>query len=77
MVLIERLGRKVLFVTSTVGAALGMLVLSLHRLYKDDLPDTDWVPMYGLSFTIFIASVGLLPIPYVITLDILPAKVIY
>lgn len=52
-----------------------MLILALHRLYKDELPESNWVPMYGLSITVFIASIGLLPIPFVITVDILPPKV--
>lgn len=75
-VFIERWGRKVIFVVSCVGSGLGMIVLALHRLYKDDLPSTyDFVPMYGLSFVIFIASIGLLPCAYIITIDILPPKV--
>lgn len=53
-----------------------MLILALHRFYKDELPESNWVPMYGLSLTIFIASVGLMPVPFIITIDVLPPKVI-
>lgn len=54
-----------------------MFILAMHRLYRDELPETNWVPMYGLSITIFIASIGLLPIAFIITVDILPPKVSY
>lgn len=73
--LIDRLGRKILFTTSSIGTGLGMLILGLHHLYKDQLPNTNWVPIYVLSFTVFIAQTGLLSVPMIITIDVLPAKV--
>lgn len=72
--LIDRLGRKIVFVSSSLCTSLGMLILALHRLYREDLPDTTWVPIYVLSLTIFVASIGLLPIPFVITIDVLSPK---
>lgn len=73
--LIEKLGRKILYIVSSVGTCLGMFLLAMHRLYKDQLPGTEWVPLFVFSFTIFIASVGLLSITNVIFVDILPPKV--
>lgn len=73
--LIERLGRKILFITSSIGSGLGLIILALHNIYKHELPDFNWVPIYGLSFTIFIASSGLLTIPFIITVDVLPSNV--
>lgn len=75
MFLIDRVGRKILFISSSLYTGLGMLVLALHHLYKNQLPNANWVPIYGLSFTIFIASIGLLPVPFIITIDVLPPKV--
>lgn len=75
MFLVDRLGRKLLFISSSIGTGIGMLILALHRYYKDELPESNWVPMYGLSITIFIASVGIVPVPFIITCDILPPKV--
>lgn len=77
MFLVDRLGRKILFTFSGFGTGFGMFILALHRLYKDELPESNWVPMYGLSITIFIASIGLIPVPFIITIDILPPKVHY
>ncbi|XP_055309204.1 facilitated trehalose transporter Tret1-like isoform X2 [Sitodiplosis mosellana] len=75
MFLIDRIGRRILFTLSSIGAGVGMLVLALHRLYKDELPESNWIPMYGLSITIFIASIGLIPVPFIITIDVLPPKI--
>lgn len=75
MILIERIGRKFLFVLSSIGTGIGMLILASHHLFKNELPECNWVPIYGLSFTIFIASVGLIPVPYVLTIDVLPQNV--
>lgn len=76
MFLIEKLGRKILFVTSSIGTSLGMFILSIHNLYQYNMPGFEWVPVYVLSFTIFIASIGLLSVPYIITIDVLSAKVV-
>lgn len=73
--LIDRLGRKILIVSSSIATSLGLLILAMHQLYREDLPDTNWVPVFGLSFTIFVATVGLLPVPFTITIDVLPPKV--
>lgn len=75
MILIERLGRKILFSTSSIGTGLGMIILAVHNLYKNEFPEMNWVPIYGLSLTIFIASIGLLPVPFIITVDVLPSNV--
>lgn len=72
---LDRTGRKILFTLSSFGAGIGMLILALHRLYKDELPESNWVPIYVLSLTIFIASIGLMPVPFIITIDVLPPKV--
>lgn len=75
MFLVDRLGRKILLTTSSVGAGIGLMILALHHLYRDDLPNSNWLPMYMLTLTLFIAQVGILSIPSIITIDILPAKV--
>lgn len=74
MFLIDRLGRKILYTTSTTGTGLGMLILALHHMYKDQLPNSNWVPIYVLSITFFIAQIGM-AVPTIITIDVLPAKV--
>lgn len=74
MFLIDRLGRKILYTVSTTGNGLGILILALHHMYKDQLPNSNWVPIYVLSITFFIAQIGM-SVPTIITIDVLPAKV--
>lgn len=73
--LIDRAGRKILFITSALGTAFGLVALGLHNIYQDQLDDYRWIPIASLSFAIFIASLGLLSLPYIIAIDILPPKV--
>lgn len=73
--LVDRVGRKILFIASSLGTAVGITCLGLHNLYRDQLDDFRWIPIASLSFAIFIASLGLLSLPYTIAIDILPAKV--
>lgn len=73
--LIEMIGRKILYIMSTVGTCLGLFILSMHRLHKDQLPGTEWLPIFVFAFTIFIASMGLLSVTSIIFIDILPPKV--
>lgn len=73
--LIEKLGRKMLYIVSAIGTFLGMFILAMHRLHKDQMPGTEWLPIYVVGFTIFIASVGLLSVTNIIFIDILPPKV--
>lgn len=75
--LIDRAGRKILFITSAMGTAVGLICLGLHNIYLDQLNDFRWIPIASLSFAVFIASVGLLSLPYTIAIDILPPKVLY
>lgn len=75
MFLIDRLGRKILFISSSIGTGLGLLTLALHHLFKAELPECKWLPIYALSFTVFIAQAGLLSLPMIITIDVLPIKV--
>ncbi|XP_031625980.1 facilitated trehalose transporter Tret1-like [Contarinia nasturtii] len=73
MFLVDKIGRKILFTLSSMGTGLGLFVLAMHNMYKH--LSSNFVPIYGLSLTIFIASIGLIPIPFVITVDVLPPKI--
>lgn len=73
--LVDRAGRKILFCSSAIEAALGLFVLGIHSLYKEQWPELAWVPVIALSFVVFTASLGLLSLPIIINIDILPPKV--
>lgn len=76
--LIDRVGRKVLLIVSASGASVGlatMATFSYFHKYGYDVSAFNLVPVISLSFFIFISSVGLIPIPYVIIAEVLPRKV--
>lgn len=76
--IIDRVGRKCLLVVSSGGSALGLAVMGTYSyLSKNgyDVGALNMVPVISLSFVIFIASIGLIPIPYVIIAEVLPRKV--
>lgn len=73
--LVDRAGRKILFVSSSIGAGIGLVGLGIHAIYKDSLQEYRWIPVVTVAFILFIASLGLLALPFTICMDILPPKV--
>lgn len=74
---IGSMSRKLLFTLTCFGTMGGLLAFGTHGYLKVyyDLTDFNWVPIASLSFVIFIASVGLLPLTFVMLSEILPQKV--
>lgn len=75
--IVEKAGRKVIYSISAIGASLGLTVLGFHSLYREQLADFGFIPIAAFSFFIFIASIGLLPLHYVILAELMPKKVIH
>ncbi|XP_017966707.2 facilitated trehalose transporter Tret1 [Drosophila navojoa] len=76
--LVERAGRKVLLLVSAVGICLSQLIMASHSYLKVLQYDTsgfDWVPVAAFSFMLFIASWGLLTLPFLVISEILPPKI--
>lgn len=73
--IVDRAGRKVIYSISAFGAALGLTVLGVHSLFRVQLAEHSWIPVVAFAFYIFIASIGLLPLHYVILVEIMPKKV--
>lgn len=76
--LADRLGRRVLLITSLFGTVLGQTALSTFTYLQTldyDLSMFDWVPVTIMSFVIFIASLGVIPLTSICTVEVLPAKV--
>lgn len=75
---IDRCGRKMLLIVSGSGCAVGLTVMGIFSYLFEcgfDVSQFEWIPVASLSFVIFIASIGLIPIPYVIIAEVLPQKV--
>lgn len=76
--LADKLGRKTLLNISLVGSVLGQLAL-VTFLYLDmlgfDVALFGWVPVASTGFVIFIASVGIVPLLSICTVEMLSPKV--
>lgn len=68
-------GRKILFVTSSLGTAFGFLCLGLYDYFKADLQSINWLSLVSFSIVILMASIGMMPLIYVIMAEVLPKKV--
>lgn len=67
-----------MFAVSTVGSAFGFLVLGTYVLLKSKHFDVDafnWIPLTSFSFVLFIASLGVLNLPFVVISEVMPEKV--
>lgn len=76
--LMDKVGRKVLLLTSLSGGIVALLVTGVYSyLVKNgyDVSAFNWVPLVSLSFFIFICSIGILPAPYVMLSEVIPQKV--
>lgn len=74
---VDRAGRRILYMTSAIGSAIGLGVMgtfSYLKLKGVDVSNYGFVPVASLSFVIFIASCGILPLAFIIVSEILPQK---
>lgn len=75
----DSLGRKALQIISLLGSAFGQLSFALYSYLRHigyELTAFEWVPVVSLSFVIFIASAGVVPLIFVSSVESLPAKVL-
>lgn len=74
---IGNMSRKLLYSITCFGTMLGLLAFGTHGYLKMyyDMTDFAWVPIASLSFVIFVAAIGLLPLTFVMLSEILPQQV--
>lgn len=76
--LVDMVGRRVLLVVSSSGCCVGLAAMGAHSyctINGYDVNDWDWVPVTSLSLTFFAACIGLMPLAFVITAEVLPVNV--
>lgn len=77
-ILVDKVGRKVLLLVSVSCTTIGLAAMGTYS-YLDslqyDLHQFNWVPVTSLSFVIFIASIGILCLPFIVLAEVLPSKV--
>lgn len=75
--LVERAGRKFLFVVSTIGTAFGLITLGVYMMLASmafNVEDYNWIPLAAFSFSIFIASFAVLTLPFLVISELMPIK---
>ncbi|XP_058122074.1 facilitated trehalose transporter Tret1-like [Anopheles ziemanni] len=76
--LVDRMGRKILLVISALGTALGHSVFAAYcfgQYAGYDLTMLSWLPLVCFSVVIFIGSLGLGTLPFVVLAEIMPLKI--
>lgn len=74
----DSLGRKALLIISLLGSAFGLLSFASYSYLKQngyELSAFEWVPVISLSFVIFTASTGVVPLMFTCMVEHLPSKV--
>ncbi len=80
--LVEKAGRKFLFVMSYLGCTLGVAVLGTFSYLKTHEyeialdPRLQWIPLVSFSFAIFISNCGFMAISFLYIAEISPRKVL-
>lgn len=72
--LVDRAGRKILISTSAFGISIGMFVFALYSYLHTqgyDLTYFNWVPLASFSFTLWIANLGVLSLPFLVTSELI------
>lgn len=70
--LIEYVGCKILLVGSLIASAIGLFA---YQLSKQVFQFSEEIQLIILLMTVLTASLGLLPVPHIYKMDILPSKV--
>lgn len=73
--LVERLGRKILYMISTIGSISGYIVFGLYMLFKSwqyDVEAFTWIPLVSLSFVILIQSFAISTLALSCIAELLP-----
>lgn len=76
---VDRLGRKILLVSSAIGSAICLACLGAYSYANAsgivDVTPYSWVSIASFSGLMFLASVGLIPLMFVVISEVMPEKV--
>lgn len=78
LTLVDRFSRKLLYSVTTVGNIVGLLAMSIHSYFKASNIDSavfKFIPVASLSLVIFAASIGRLPLTYIMMAEIMPQNI--
>lgn len=72
---IERAGRRPFYIYSSLAATAGHILFALYLYFLENNHAFDWVPFVAVSYIIFVASMGMNPVPFLVMIEIFPKKV--
>lgn len=75
MNVVDRIGRRTLYIWSALATAVGFSLFAIYLYYLTNNRAFDWVPIVCLSFSSFVNSLGMYPIPWLIIIETMPKKV--
>ncbi|EDW85207.2 uncharacterized protein Dwil_GK12735 [Drosophila willistoni] len=75
--LVDRLGRRILLLTSMLGMGLGELGIAMLKDFASSefLAQNEWLSLLLMCFVAIIASLGVVALLFVIIIELLPAKI--
>lgn len=76
--LVDRKGRKFLLIYSLLGCSIGHAVMSAYLYLHDSKIDVslfNWLPVVCLAFIVLMASIGIIPLTLICTVEFFDAKV--
>lgn len=77
LTIVDKFSRKFLYSLTTVGNIVGLLAMGIYSYYKTavDVSSLKYIPVASLSLVIFAASVGRLPLTYIMMAEIMPQNI--
>lgn len=75
MSLVERLGRKILYIISMIGSILGYATFGLYLLLREsnyDVSAFTWVPLVSLSFVVLVQSFAIATLALSVIAELMP-----
>lgn len=69
---------QILMTISTAGTSFFLFTLATYSYLNEKgfvMEQLSWIPIVSLSLSIFVASLGIIPLPYVIITELMPTKV--
>lgn len=80
IILVDRFGRKILLMISTASTGVFLAAFGTYAFFAEET-DVDltayrsWLPLVLMALVILTANVGIIPVPAVLLVEILPPKV--
>lgn len=78
IILIDKFGRKLLYMLATIGASIGLCIVATYSYcgkHNYNIDGLSWIPVTFISFVLFSTCIGITPVTVVLISEILPLKV--